>query len=492
MTWQSAKESLQEFGGSPTTLYIRKTGLPFFDALRLYGAIDVFFRLSGETRITDEGAHWRVDGIERAMNSERLSQLIDRIRSGITPKPKGNVIAIAAQVREYLQSPNVTPSASCRTSHEGVGIFSGLDSVLQTGMRGTAASSYETLQSGNTSAKECRAEIRFVDGLLAVGGAIRTDTIGDLVFLPIFEGTVDFSKIVAPLRAWLGVPVPLCAQALVLLALETALFAEGYQMRLSAIVYNRRVSRGDFAYSGILSVQRTALAQSPEQPALSSSTISHLYASFRTICGLGWNRGKTTEFAHDAMGMARWIVHPKVHKHLRSLITSQERLKKYGFGKLFNASGTVEEIFQMTHGTEAQIDHEACRKFAKAVASGIYQARMKESKDPKKEWYDEVTLLRSATRARQFFQRAMILIEQGRKESSWVGSSIAGEDFSPLKLEEYYRRSDTREFEIFRDLFRMYLVQESGGRSVLTANDAEAILEQQDEHSTTQTEEPLE
>ena len=180
MTWQSIKNSLQGFGGSPTTLYIRKIGLPFFDALRLYGAIDVVFRLSGETTIKDEGAHWRVDGKERKFNQNRLEKLIEHVRPSITPKAKGKSPALSNDINIYLRSQNMLLPATVGTSHLGTGTFSGLDSVLQSGMRGISASSYETLQSGNTSDKDCLAKIDLIDGLLAVAGLKRTASVGDI------------------------------------------------------------------------------------------------------------------------------------------------------------------------------------------------------------------------------------------------------------------------------------------------------------------------
>ena len=491
MTWQSIKNSLQGFGGSPTTLYIRKIGLPFFDALRLYGAIDVVFRLSGETTIKDEGAHWRVDGKERKFNQNRLEKLIEHVRPSITPKAKGKSPALSNDINIYLRSQNMLLPATVGTSHLGTGTFSGLDSVLQSGMRGISASSYETLQSGNTSDKDCLAKIDLIDGLLAVAGLKRTESVGDIIFLPIYEGTIDFTKIVSPLRAWLGIPTPVCAQALMLLALETSLFSEGYQDCLSAIVYNRKVARGEFAYSGSLSVSNTALSRSGSAK-LTSSTVRQFYDVFRSICSKGWNRGKATEFTSDALAMAYWIIHPKIHKHLQSLITSHERLSKHGLWQLFTAQQNVEEIFKMTHGDKYKVDHKECSRFAKAVASGIYHARMKNAKEPKKAWYDEVTMLRSATRAAQFFRRALILIEQGRRENAWVGSPVSEEDFDPKELERYYRQCDTKEFEIFRDLFRMYLIQQSTPRTGSSKDTIEVNVDAESTQSTPETNEVTE
>ena len=54
----------------------------------------------------------------------------------------------------------------------------------------------------------------------------------------------------------------------------------------------------------------------------------------------------------------------------------------------------------------------------------------------------------------------MILIEQGHREHSQVGTAHKHEDFNPQALLNSIG-TDRASFESFRDLFRMYLVQES-------------------------------
>ena len=112
-------------------------------------------------------------------------------------------------------------------------------------------------------------------------------------------------------------------------------------------------------------------------------------------------------------------------------------------------------------------DHESVRKFARVVSSSIWNVRQKEENDEakrRKSWYDEVTMLRSTTSARTFFERALILIEQGKRELSFIGSESNDQDFDPAELMRSIgnNRSD---FETFRDLFRMYLILESAPTS---------------------------
>jgi hypothetical protein len=129
---------------------------------------------------------------------------------------------------------------------------------------------------------------------------------------------------------------------------------------------------------------------------------------------------------------------------------------------VFVTGNYVREVFEMSIGSWRG-DHEAVRKFARAVASGIYHARMagtKEADERQKAWYDEVTMLRSSLSPKAFIERAMILIEQGHREHSQVGTTHRDEAFDPSALLSSLGK-DRSSFEEFRDLFRMYLVQES-------------------------------
>jgi hypothetical protein len=279
---------------------------------------------------------------------------------------------------------------------------------------------------------------------------------GDILFLPIFEGQIDLARVVSPLRVWVKVPNVTCAQALALLALRTSLFAEGYQDRLSAVVFNTtfRGQRSD-NFSGVIAIRSTAIGQ-----AKTPNLLACLYQVLRPLVNRAWTQRGATPFVPDALAMAYWLMHP-LPKHLSSFITSQERLRRDWNWKrqVFVRSEYVREVFEMSIGSW-QGDHEALRKFARAVYSGIYHARMKVADEPQKAWYDEVTMLRSAPSAKAFIERAMILVEQGHREHSQVGTIHRNEDFGPSALLSSLGQ-DRNSFEAFRALFRMYLVQES-------------------------------
>jgi hypothetical protein len=53
--WSAVVSDLKDFGGEQIVLHIPKTGLPFFDALRLYGAIDLYVGLREDVYIHDNG-----------------------------------------------------------------------------------------------------------------------------------------------------------------------------------------------------------------------------------------------------------------------------------------------------------------------------------------------------------------------------------------------------------------------------------------------------
>lgn len=456
--WSVLPQTLGEFGGSPITLHIPKTGLPYFDALRLYGAIDLYVGLREDISIHDAGKEWRVEGRSRAVRLRgRDERILTQIRKGsLKPKPRRDFVerAYCQALRSRLLS-SKEEQAFQDSLHEANGPFAGFDSAIQSGIRGVAAASYDTLQSGQSSDEVCIAHIPLSDGLLAFAGYKRSETIGDILFLPLFEGRIDLSKVVSPLRAWLASPNPLCAQALMILGLKTSLFVEGFQERLSAVVYNKRVKQGDFAFSGVVSIASTAVGKI-KSPEFAADT----YRVFRQLIVRGWKNGKTTDLAFYAIAMANWLLQPS-RKNLSTMVTSQERLYRDGQPHIFIHSDYVKEAFTMSCG-DWQGDYEAVRKFAKAVASGIFFARMagREFKERQKAWYDEITMLRSAPSQKSFVQRAMILVEQGHAEHSEVGTSHRGEAFDPKALCDSIGK-DRNDFESFRDLFRMYLVQES-------------------------------
>lgn len=447
--WSKAAELLSGFGGEPITLHVPKTGLPFFDTLRLYGAMDLYVGIREDVSIHDSGTCWKIQGRSR----KHLLQGKDIAAfKQAWAKKKPLAKDYCQQFHSSLVNDTVFEDKYSAPANRA---FVGLDASLQAGIRGVSAASYETLQSGETRKSACLANIPLSQGLLAFAGKNRTESAGNILFLPIFEGPIDLSKVISPLRAWLKTPNVLCAQALMLLALKASLFAEGYQDRLTAVVYNTNFApREGFNYSGLLDIASTAIGKMK-----SSALVSHGYQVFRRIVREAWPpQRQATEWANDALVMAYWLMQP-VSKHLTSMITSQERLRIRGYQPLFTKPEYVKEVFQMSYGNW-QGNHEALQKLAKAVASSIYHARMKGADDPRKNWYDEVVMLRSAPSAKAFIERAMILIEQGHREHGQVGTVHRGEAFDPSAVFASLGK-DRSDFETFRDLFRMYLVQES-------------------------------
>jgi hypothetical protein len=465
--WSTATTALHNFGGEPATLYIEKTGLPFYDALRLYGAIDLYIGLREDVTIEDTGIRWKVAGRRRPKFMDgRDVAFLNRIKEQFGRRKNPNSEEYCKKMYSYLVN---AKSFRDEKPFPADKAFVKLDSTLQAGIRGISAANYETLQTGQTSKKECKAMIPLSEGLLAFAGKKRTENVSRIYFLPVFEGRIDLSKVVSPLRMR-GSPNVLCTQALMLLALKTSLFAEGYQDRLTSVVYNTDFgSRNAFNFSGIIKISSTAIGK-----IRSPDLVSHAYRTFGGLVSSAWSQGKTNDLTSAAMGMAYWLMQP-VSKHLSSMITAQERLYKDKGAKstLFyiqnkNYANHVKEIFEMTYGNWTG-DHEAVRKLARAVASGIYWARGSDKhddyKEQRKNWYDEATMLRSAPSAKTFIERVMILIEQGHREHGQIGTAHRDEDFDPKALLDSIG-TNRSEFETFRDLFRMYLVQESTYKKV--------------------------
>ncbi len=450
--WSNTESLLQNFGGKEEKLYVQKTGLPFFDALRLYGAIDLYIGLREDVTIKDNGNEWEVKGFARqhhiSKRDEKAFKLTYKNR-----RPTSEFYCQNLKAYLYERQP-IEDDIFVKAEKE----FVGLDAILQTGVRGLSAYTYETLQTGQTSKAECKAEIPLSQGLLAFTGKKRCETIGRILFLPIFEGRVDFSKIVSPLRFWIGPPNIICAQALMLLALKTSLFSEGYEDRLSAVVYNTDFdSRKNFNCSGIISIRTTAVNK------LSLiDLVGHIYRTFRRIIENAWRKDRISNspMPEDALAMTYWLMQP-VAKHLSSMITSQEKLKANGYQHIFIKQEYVKEVFNMSYGSWNG-DFGAVHKLAKSVASAIYFARQSKAiKEEKgKAWYDEVVMLRSAPTPKAFIERVLILLEQGHREHGQVGTTHRDEIFDPSDLFKSIGK-DRSDFETFRDLFRMYLIQES-------------------------------
>ncbi len=450
--WSRAALDLRGFGGEPIQLLVQKTGLPFFDVQRLYGAIDLYIGLREDVEIHDEGAAWRVTGRSRSSQvNGRAEKACALLCDGKEPDQED----FCGQIKTSLT--NSTPAPE---SHRVpvLGELRGVDSALQAGVRDGAAAEYETLQSGQASKSTCCvAEVPLSDGLLAFAGRARVEGVGDMVFLPVFEGRIDLAKVVSPLRAWLGAPNVICSQALALLALKTALFAEGYEDRLSSVVFNTSFpGRRSDNYSGLIAIRDTAVGRLRSQ-----SLLSETYRALRTLMEQAWTRKGRTKLVPHALAMAGWVLQP-TKARLSSMITSQECLVAEEQRSFLAADIYVKEVFGLSYGNWSG-DHEAVRKLAKAVASAIYFARQVQQtnlQDRRKAWYDEVTMLRSAPSARAFIERVLILIEQGHREHSQVGTGHRGEDCDPAAV--FASIGATRaDFEAFRDLFRMYLVQES-------------------------------
>lgn len=449
--WSSAQPVLQDFGGKKETLYVPKTGLPFFDALCLYGAIDLYIGLREDVTIKDKGNEWLVTGHAR---QNHISKKDERAFNLIWKNKKPKAEDYCKSLNSYLKEKQPIKHDEFVTAEKE---FVGFDAVLQTGIRGISAYRYETLQTGQTSKAECKARLPLSQGILAFAGKQRCETLGRILFLPIFDGRIDFSKVISPLRFWIGPPNVLCAQALMLLALKSSLFAEGYSDRLSAVVYNTDFdSRTNFNCSGLISIQSTVLGKGK---IASTKLVVDIYRVFKRIIENAWRKDRkpNSPTPEDALAIAYWLMQP-VGKHLASMITSQERLKSNGYQHIFIEKEHVKEVFSMSYGNWNG-DHEAVWRFAKAVASGIYNARQKkvDKKERGKAWYEEICILRSASSPSSFINRALTLIEQGHKENINVGTSHVDEDYDPAKLLD----SIGSDFETFRGLFRMYLVQES-------------------------------
>lgn len=441
--WGTARHALVGFGGEPLALRVYKTGLPFYDTLRLFGAIDLYIGTREDVTIRDCGDSWTVAARVRA-NHVKGRDLAAFAAVSKRTKP------IAAEFCEITRAALVSGQRIPAEKDPIGDTPSELDPVLQSGIRGLAASAYDSMNSSSKS--QCKATIPLSDALLAYAGRVRTESVGEITFLPIFEGQIDLGRIVSPLRAWLSVPNPLCAQALILLSLKTALWMEGYQDRLSAVVYSKRTQKTSFNYSGIIRIDSTAIGRISD-----GEFCSCLHRVFRRMLTESWKKKKATELARHTLAVAEWLVQP-ISRTIGAMISAQEFLVNSGERPFLVVRDNVEEVFAMTY-PDRKIDHEAVRQLAKTTSSAIYKLGGKQGKDKiRQHWYNEVVALRNSPNKEAFRHRVLTIIEMGFAESSWV------ETFDPASLIE--SMGDGRQaFEEFRDCFRMYMIQASARKN---------------------------
>ncbi len=106
--WANAKSTLEDFGGVPVRLHVSKTGLPFFDALRLYGAIDLYIGLREDLSILDNGDEWTVRGRSR---TARLSGRDEEAFKGIWTKSKPDPSTFCADLRHAVIDGKMIPDS---------------------------------------------------------------------------------------------------------------------------------------------------------------------------------------------------------------------------------------------------------------------------------------------------------------------------------------------------------------------------------------------
>ena len=451
--WALARNTLTGFGGVPITLYVDKTGLPFYDALRLYGAIDLYIGTREDVSICDRGDRWEVSARTRA------ARLVGRDLRALREVTGSSDGPAAAQFCTRLRESLTAGSRLSLRDDRLVEAPSELDPVLQSGIRGISAAEYDSMNS--SSNPRCKARIPLSEALTAYAGRCRTEGVGEIRFLPVFEGRIDLGKIVSPLRAWLSVPNPLCAQVLMLLSLKTALWVEGYDKALSAVTYSKRTPKTSMNYSGIIRIDSTAVGRIDD-----GAFCARLYLVFRKMVSASWKDKKATPVALHTLSVAEWLMQP-LPRNLGPMISAQEFLLKDGLLPFLIVPDNVRKVFQMTY-PQRRMDHDAVRKLAKAVSSAIYYTA---KNDDPKHWYNEVVALRNAPHKEAFRRRVLTLIEQSRTRNDWIGTAWRGEAFDPASLMD--SMGEGRSFEEFRDCFRMYLIQESApkGKAAPDAND---------------------
>ena len=137
--WKVASTTLKDFGGSQVRLMIHKTGMPFFDALRLYGTIDLYVGLREDVFIRDAGNSWEVSGRARRNRLEgRDLKAFRQVWTKKNPTPED----YCARIRTCIETGRPLPAKETSPATKA---FRRFDAALQAGIRHTAAADYSTL-----------------------------------------------------------------------------------------------------------------------------------------------------------------------------------------------------------------------------------------------------------------------------------------------------------------------------------------------------------
>ncbi len=467
---------------STSILHIPKTGLPFLDVLRLYGALEIYSDdVQCEVFMHDAGHAWHLQTrmnacptensnyVQQSESQQILQQWLIALRRGAL-KPSDD--AFMAQFHAALHTNTTYPSGELLN----VALpLENPDSAIKAGVRDGAAIKYRGLEAG----QGMKAVLPLADALLVFAGQSRMEEIAGIRFLPVFEGRCSVPEVVTSInltgfgKGSIIIPSVLCVQVLYLLALKASLLVLENDCAdcLVAVAYNTNYApRGNYNFSGVIAIQSTLLSKLQ-----SHRMASHILESYTLLLYKAWdttNNNVSTDFTAHCLTMAEWVMQP-TPKRLSALITGQEKLRcltqsTNRYLNIFTQPTDVQEIFTMSYtnwsgnvaGGSSGSGYEAVRKFAKAVSSAIWETRQRTAENKGKAWYDEVSILRSASTPKAFRERALTLLEQAHRRNPAIATIHREEDFDPIALLASVG-DDRREFEAFRDLFRMYLIQQS-------------------------------
>ncbi|MHA2621498.1 MAG: hypothetical protein V2G42_07810 [bacterium JZ-2024 1] len=231
------------------TLYLKKTGLPFYDAARLIGVAHWFFGSSSAV-VEDRGSHWRLSGVMTSRDPDIILWPLDRlpIRSAPSFEEKKKHIVDATTHKTYQEYFTKIPP---KFQKQGA-LYKDLEVALQSGTRGyDPLSSYSRLQSeasSSTQYQDDEPEV-FAAAFGASFAALARRENEKISILPIFSGHfvlgpfLDFTRNykhqaggwVAALRASLNILVEL----------------EGKNLPITDFAYNKEIVQTAYE-SGIL------------------------------------------------------------------------------------------------------------------------------------------------------------------------------------------------------------------------------------------------
>lgn len=298
---------MSKLGLPVAPLYLKKTGLPFYDSARLIGVAHWFFG-SSSAEIEDYGSHWKLSGVITRRDADIILWLIDRlsIRSDAALRKKINDIA-SLPMQEYQEYQKYFTQIPPKKFQEQEAVYKDMEVALQRGTRGhDPLSSYSRLQSeapSDAQYKDDKPEV-IASAFGASFAALASWQNEKISILPIFSGHfvlgpfLNFTRNYEhPAGGWVSA---LWASLNILLELE------GKNLPVTDFAYNKEIRRTAYE-SGTLGFYKLCRCwREGKKDTKQALREINLFLSRTT------KQGVPEKYLHLARSLSRYLINPTV------------------------------------------------------------------------------------------------------------------------------------------------------------------------------------